>query len=295
MLFSERYGYTKPREAFQLESMDDQLRNMLWNIIESLVLKPLIDCKCMDLYANRLWHKFYKEPQNSIPLDYFGKSFSYNGIIDHINKNFYSYPWYKVYDYIEFTIKFITEQKKIDGGLVFFYHNKNINIENTINSNLKAEMAGYRIINGEVAPITNEDEIKGIEEALESTNKPLLKSVNTHLKASLTKLSDRQNPDFRNSIKESISAVEAIVNIINGANKGTLGEALKKLKAKLPIHIALEKGFSSIYGYTSDASGIRHAIMDDAECDFDDAKYMLVSCSAFVNYLIGKASKAGIL
>ena len=46
------------------------------------------------------------------------------------------------------------------------------------------------------------------------------------------------------------------------------------------LHAALKNGFSSIYGYTSDEGGIRHAMIDDNPCDFDDAKYMLVSCSA---------------
>jgi hypothetical protein len=49
-----------------------------------------------------------------------------------------------------------------------------------------------------------------------------------------------------------------------------------------------------MYGYTSDAQGIRHALMDEPNLSFEDAKFMLVSCSAFVNYLIAKAAKAGI-
>ena len=44
----------------------------------------------------------------------------------------------------------------------------------------------------------------------------------------------------------------------------------------------------------NDSSGIRHALMDESTCDFDDAKFMLVSSSAFINYLISKAQKAGI-
>jgi hypothetical protein len=60
------------------------------------------------------------------------------------------------------------------------------------------------------------------------------------------------------------------------------------------LHSALKKGFSSIYGYTSDNDGIRHALTQDSNCDQEDAKYMLVSCSAFVNYLIVKATKSGI-
>jgi hypothetical protein len=34
--------------------------------------------------------------------------------------------------------------------------------------------------------------------------------------------------------------------------------------------------------------------MDEDKIDFEDAKFMLVSCSTFVNYLVVKSSKAGI-
>jgi len=100
-------------------------------------------------------------------------------------------------------------------------------------------------------------------------------------------------PNYRNPIKESISAVESLCNLITG-RKDTLGDALKKLEAKVVIHPALKKGFSSIYGYTSDADGIRHGLLEETNLDFEDAKFMLVSCSAFVNYLIAKSQKAGI-
>jgi hypothetical protein len=107
--------------------------------------------------------------------------------------------------------------------------------------------------------------------------------------------SDRKSPDYRNSVKESISAVEAICKIITGDEKATLGQALKKLEDKgLHLHAALRNAFSSLYGYTNDAEGIRHALLEEPTLDFDDAKFMLVSCSAFVNYLAAEAAKAGI-
>jgi len=34
--------------------------------------------------------------------------------------------------------------------------------------------------------------------------------------------------------------------------------------------------------------------MDEPTLDIEDATFMLVSCSAFVNYLVVKAQKAGI-
>ena len=51
--------------------------------------------------------------------------------------------------------------------------------------------------------------------------------------------------------------------------------------------------FVQLYGYTSDEDGIRHAILnDDAVVGLDEAKFFLVACSAFVNFLIAKAESA---
>ncbi|MCD6238197.1 MAG: hypothetical protein J7K51_02530, partial [Thermotogae bacterium] len=118
--------------------------------------------------------------------------------------------------------------------------------------------------------------------------------VNTHLKRALDLLANRKSPDYRNSIKEAISAVEAICNLITKEKKATLGQALKRIEDKVSLHPALKNAFSNLYGYTSDAEGIRHALLNEPNLSFEDAKFMLVSCSAFVNYLISKASKAGI-
>ena len=47
-----------------------------------------------------------------------------------------------------------------------------------------------------------------------------------------------------------------------------------------------KSGFDKIYAYTNDKkNGIRHAIVEQPnEPDYYDAKYMIVSCSVFINY-----------
>ena len=110
-----------------------------------------------------------------------------------------------------------------------------------------------------------------------------------HLNQSLTLLSDRQNPDYRNSIKESISAVESICKIITQDDKATLGKALKIIEDKHGLHAALKGSLSQLYGYTSDADGIRHAMSGESNLSYIDAKFMLVACTNFINYLIEKA------
>ena len=73
------------------------------------------------------------------------------------------------------------------------------------------------------------------------------------------------------------------------SEKGTLGALLQEFQAKTGLHSSLKAAFSKLYGYTSDADGIRHGLMDDDKTDFHDAKFMLVACSAFINYINGKS------
>jgi len=148
---------------------------------------------------------------------------------------------------------------------------------------LEREASGYRFIDRLISPITDNVEIEGVDTVLAGPVDP----VRTHLRRALELLSDRANPDYRNSIKESISAVESLVGATLG-KKGTLGQLIKKMDAEIGLHPALDKAFSSLYGYTSDKDGIRHAIMGQQDIGFDEAKFFLVVCSAFANFVRSK-------
>ena len=154
---------------------------------------------------------------------------------------------------------------------------------------LESEMSACRLVNKQIIEITAEEEISSIEEAIKNTDS--FNGVQTHLQTALSLLADRKQPDYRNSIKESISAVEALAKVLTGDDKATLGDALKILEKNSKLHGSLKSGFSSLYGWTSAAEGIRHAMLDDPNLKFDYAKFMLVACTAFVNYLIGKTSE----
>ena len=151
---------------------------------------------------------------------------------------------------------------------------------------MERELSAYRFVNGKIAQITSEEEIASIEEA--AATKDQFNAVSIHLEQALDFLEDRKSPDYRNSIKESISAVESICKLISEDNKAALGVALKKMEPKVTIHPALKKVFDSLYGYTNDADGIRPALLDESDLKFEDAKFMLVTCSTFINYLKAK-------
>ena len=66
-------------------------------------------------------------------------------------------------------------------------------------------------------------------------------SVKIHINKALALYSDRKKPDYENSIKESISAVESYCALITNDKKATLGQALKQIEQKTNIHPALKK------------------------------------------------------
>lgn len=152
-----------------------------------------------------------------------------------------------------------------------------------------SEFVGYRMIGSQITPITDEIEVSTIQEGLDVQ----FSGCRSHLRKSLSLLSDREKPDYKNSIKESISAVESICHIITNNDGATLGQALNQLtKNGVKIHPAMKDAFSKLYGYTSDEKGVRHAEgLYENDVPFEDAKFCLVSCCAFVNYLVSKYGK----
>ena len=277
MRFSERIGKRQPKVEIQLDSMDSYLRNGLWNIFYRFILEPMQQSDALPyshykVMIKSIWFSFFKEPLDQIP-------YSTNHVASQLRDRFFSWDHLEVYDFMDFvaSVKQTGFQKK--------------EFTETCNFILKRELSGYRFVNGQLAPITSETEISEVEKAISSSAMSSLKGVNIHLQAALDMLADKKSPDYRNSIKESILAIESICQVITGDAKSELGKALKVLKDKVQIHGALEQAFSKMYGYTSDGDGIRHAMLEESQLDQEDALFMLVACSAFVNYLIAKANK----
>ena len=276
--FSERMGINKPRTVIQSDSIDTNLQTSLWNCIYSIFISDLKGAGYN--YPNiefgktftQIWLSFFNKRIDEIPNQGFHCA-------DFLKVEFFKLPWFEIYDLIEFIIANHSDSSETE----FFIE--------LINHALEKELSGYRIIANKVAPIISKQEVETIESALE-----INETVSFHINESLKLLSDKENPDYRNSIKESISSVEAIARLITGNNKATLGNALNEIESAgdIEIHGALKSGFSSIYGWTSSDQGIRHSLLEAPSVDQEDAIYMLVSCSAFVNYLYSKSLKIGL-
>jgi hypothetical protein len=135
----------------------------------------------------------------------------------------------------------------------------------SIARHLDQESSAYMLLGNNFVERMSGPEAESVIAALSSDEG----AVRTHFEEALKKLSDRHNPDYRNSIKESISAVESACKKLTGDQSGDLNRALQ----------------------TSDESGIRHSIKDAPTVTKADAQFMLVSCSAFVNYLFAREAE----
>ena len=270
-VFSRRYGYSEEPEI-QYEYVGKRLKNRLWNNFFSAEY----DADSFDRLDNALTNV-------ERMMDHFGLTFyiprSLTARATNVKKLkeyvFDDTKWYLIYDLIEHHVGFFN--KTVQRNFCKEY-----------NEILEDECSGYRFVNGQITPITNKEEIKTIEKATNTK----YSAVNKHISKALVLFSDRTKHDYENTIKESISAVEALCCIITNDKKATLGDALKKMECKgIKLHKALQSAMSSLYGYTSDEGGIRHGSIDFTGASSEDAKYMLISCSAFVNYLIEKWEK----
>jgi len=279
--FSQREGVI-PSKDIQINSLDVETRNRLWNVISKYYFRRLLDD---NFDINKREYLRWRALLENVWDKLFGESLDFlyenepKEIFEYLREYIISSEWFEVYDLIEF----------VSQSFVSDRHNEIFRRE--CNSILEEESSGYRFIGGLISGITSEEEIAEVEEVLETSFDP----IKDHISRALEHLSDRRTPDYRNSIKESISAVESACKIITGNRRATLGQALSRLEEiGVDIHDALRRAFSSIYGWTSDEDGIRHAIIDEDRADFDYAKFMLVICSAFVNFLMSKARAAGI-
>lgn len=284
--FADRNNIELINKQMQYNDLDERTRIKILNIFNDLLnyLYPKYEKKELrELFRCMIMSEVYVEKVDWEVRNHIGE----NEFIV-IENTFLNDNYADVLTLLEYVVDYFNDELEN-----IYMHNvvmpsEKYNIFDDFNKLFEDEFVGYRFVNKQIIPITNNTEIQEIEQAV---NTPYHK-VDEHISKAINYLSDRDNPDYENSIKESISAVEAMCSIILG-EKGNLGQTLNKLEAtEIKIHPSMKEAFKKLYGYTSDATGIRHAgDIGGASSTFEEAKFMLVTCSAFINYLIGVTSK----
>jgi len=148
-------------------------------------------------------------------------------------------------------------------------------------------------MNNEFVAITNATELQEVNKLETNAASLGLYTVQTHLEDALRLMSLKPTPDLRNSIKESISMVGSVARLLEPTDR--LTKSLSLLSGKGLISEKLANKLKQIYNYTSDANGIRHELMDDPNLSLAEARYFLITCSAFTNFLIDIGSTNNLL
>ena len=280
--FSERYGYRRPKSILQIDEMDYDLRISIYNELYSWLDPAESEALCEEIWTC-VWH---------LPKDGFSnfvKDIFYKELKHRICEG----EWFEVYDLVEFIAEdirdcdsedqLLNEISRMECGYPF-YCLEFPGFTRRINEVLEREASGYRLVDTAVVPITDEVELACIDDALGMEDR--FAGARVHLEKALDHFRKSPEPDYANTVKEAVSAVESAAQVVIGSEKDTLGKALRQLKDRILIHPSLADGWVKLYGYASDEGGIRHASSDgNIKVDFALAKYMLVTCSAFVNYL----------
>jgi hypothetical protein len=275
--FSERYNHTESRTVVQRESLDELTRIALWNLFYEFNEKlphfyPASAYPQRDL-ARLIWADYLEKPLDEYSTIAETWRFAKHRVLKS--------EWYEACNFMEFLLA-ANKMKPLQ-----------VELARTLNLELEAKLTGYRLIDRKVVPVDSEAESAAISEALDDATSEPLSGVRHHLITAINKLADRAKPDYPNSVKESISAVEAMLELIT--KESVLSKALPKLTTSgVTLHPAQLAAWKSLYGWTSDEDGVRHSAKAPPNVDQATAKYMLATCSAFVSWLIEAARKANV-
>jgi hypothetical protein len=266
--FSQRQGLTPIRSLYQHADLDEETRTELWNVMHltiEVLSSKYAGADGLKVMLTFLWTESFKKRRDERPYNI--------DVQNHIKHIMLQGDWNVALDTLEDFVYYAKET-----GLL-----NEIDFAEVFNTRFAQYFVPYQFVDGLITPIGSALEADAVSDAIVATDR--YRGARHHIKRALELLADRQAPDYANSIKESISAVESVIKTVT--KEETLGRGIHKLRERgIVIHPALEVAWSKMYGWTSNADGIRHAVIDAVDGDRALAKYMLVACSAFVTYLI---------
>lgn len=265
--FAEREGVKALPRQLELREVSQEVRARVWTIIhESIEANTKYDA-LEHVTRVFVWETILKSTW--IRLDHnFSDEFSVKPreIVQYA-KSKMLLPYAEFLEFLEF----VAQHKSCPRWLV-----------GQLNTQFESCGFAYRIIDGTVVPIANEQMAEAFQCAIEQLNAGF-SGAQQHLKAAASSLTAGKYAD---TVRESIHAVESVAcQICPG--EGTLGAALNEFEKKYKLHPALKQGFKNLYGYTNDEQGIRHALINEenAQVGEDEALYMLGACASFASFL----------
>lgn len=279
--FSEREGFV-PMRVYQVDIKNTETRNKIYNQIHAFLHTPgfessddtFYDSVWDFVYQHHFWAEFFSKPVDEYTYMSDCAVFLRSMLLSDDS-------WYRVFDFVEYLLDKCAHVYECEELDEIYSNEKAESLTSAINRVLGESKVGYKIIDNIFVPISSEPEAQEVEIA----SNTVFYEANQHIKKAVKLFADRKEPDYENSIKESISAVESIAKEIT--EKET--KPLNALTQRLQLHPSFKNALNEFYNWTSKDGGIRHgASSKSLTPDQNTARFMLVICSSFVNYIISR-------
>ena len=282
LLFSQRHGYTKLPAPMRLEEISVDLRREIWNVTREMLMSmrsPSMPLNriCFDpkghRFVEQVLGRFSKTPEDEVRTNYYD-------VLDLFKSSILRGDFHVVLDLVEI-ISGVEESGSFRNRMAECFERQGAAYW------LDVSRAPFQFV-----PRSSEAQGNATREAIETIRKGEMDGADTHLRRAVEHLNARRYAD---SVRESIHAVESVARMVDPKAERTLGPALDSLeRAGVIQHKALKQAFSRLYGYTNDAQGIRHSLLDkeSPDVDLDEAMFMFGACASFAAYLVNKHRKA---
>lgn len=253
-----------PRQL-RTDELSKEIRASLWAVVYSWLDTQTHygDLDDDGLALARAWHVFGEHQA----LDEFKADLT--DVTLRLKQLFYASNFARLFDFLEFVLNsssFPDDRKAMFADV------------------LEEGQAGWRIVGENLVPFASEEEAAAVSTALSDLDGTAAVGVKSHLRKSAEALSAGRWAD---SARESVHAIEAAARTFEPTK--TLGDIIKALRPHgKPIHPALARAFSSLYGYAGDEKGIRHSLVDEADAAVgEDEALLLYGVSvSFAQYLV---------
>jgi hypothetical protein len=119
-----------------------------------------------------------------------------------------------------------------------------------------------------------------------------LASARKHYDKALQFFRSPSKPDYENTVKEAVCAVEAAGKVLfPSAKAATLGELAKWLTTTKDVSVpkALVHTITGVYGYRSGGEGVGHGGAEGGPATKEVAEYVLAVCASQIIYLVDVA------
>ena len=281
LLFSQRYGYTELPAPMRLEEISVDLRREIWNVTREILMSTRgISMRgeyCFKKegprFIERVLGRFLKTPEDEVRTNY-------SEVLDRFKSSILDGHFYAVLDLVEI-ISDVEESGSFRDRMAECFERHGSAYW------LDVSRPPFQFV-----PRSSEAQGHATRKAIETIREGGMDGADTHLRHAAEHLNARR---FADSVRDSIHAVESVARMIDPKAERTLGPALSSLeRADVIKHKALKEAFSKLYGYTSDAEGIRHSLLDkdSPDVDLDEAMFMFGACASFAAYLVNKHRKA---